>query len=59
MPRNLLKGLLLRDGRICARKTILTDFPDEFACLVSTKSYHAITPYSERQKRSFHKMYFR
>ena len=39
MPRNLLKGLLLRDGRICARKTIFTDFPDEFACLVSTKSH--------------------
>ena len=39
MPRNLLKGLLLRNGRICARKTILTDFPDEFACLVSSKSY--------------------
>ena len=33
MPRNLLKGLLLRDGRICARKTILTDFPDELVLL--------------------------
>ena len=43
MPRNLLKGLLLRNGRICARKTILTVFPDELVLLAPNSITMAYT----------------